>query len=168
MDVGANIGHYTAALSQAAGQAGRVIAFEPIPRTFALLTGNLATIGAQNVTLINAAVAEAPAHLSMSIPSFDTGLKNYYEARITQGDEGTGIFAITLDAFLSERPVRLIKIDAEGHEMGVLRGGERLIARDKPTLIVETGTDEPERFLLPMGYTSERLTGSPNILFTPA
>src|SRR6266581_7664130 len=41
IDVGANVGHYTKRLSELVGPTGRVIAFEPVPETFALLAGNL-------------------------------------------------------------------------------------------------------------------------------
>jgi hypothetical protein len=47
----------------------------------------------------------------------------------------------SLDSFLAERPgidrVDWIKIDVEGAELGVLRGGERTLKRYKPNLLVE-------------------------------
>jgi 23S rRNA U2552 (ribose-2'-O)-methylase RlmE/FtsJ len=41
IDVGANIGHYTKRLSELVGAGGRVIAVEPVPETFALLSSNV-------------------------------------------------------------------------------------------------------------------------------
>ena len=37
IDIGANVGHYTARFSELVGPEGRVIAFEPVPETFAIL-----------------------------------------------------------------------------------------------------------------------------------
>lgn len=41
IDIGANVGHYTKAFSERVGARGRVIAFEPVPTTFALLAANV-------------------------------------------------------------------------------------------------------------------------------
>lgn len=40
LDIGANVGHYTKRMSDLAGPEGRVIAFEPVPDTFAVLCAN--------------------------------------------------------------------------------------------------------------------------------
>jgi hypothetical protein len=47
--------------------------------------------------------------------------------------------ATTLDAFFAGRPAGpdFIKIDVEGHELAVLRGGRQTLATHKPTLLVE-------------------------------
>ena len=62
----------------------------------------------------------------------------------------------------------LVKIDAEDHEAAVLSGMARLLERHHPVLIVETGDERVVEGLARMGYVSERLPGSPNILFRPA
>ena len=41
LDVGANIGHYTVRFSELVGDKGRVIAFEPVPDTFEILSSNV-------------------------------------------------------------------------------------------------------------------------------
>src|SRR5438105_15643228 len=48
VDVGANVGHYAKRFSQLVGRTGRVIAFEPVPETFALLAGNLQILAQAN------------------------------------------------------------------------------------------------------------------------
>lgn len=55
IDIGANVGIFTAALSQLVGPDGHVFAFEPIPETFRLLTFSSRLYAHQNVTLFNAA-----------------------------------------------------------------------------------------------------------------
>ena len=46
----------------------------------------------------------------------------------------------TLDAIVAQeqaRPVRVVKIDVEGHELHVLRGAEKLLAEQHPALFIE-------------------------------
>lgn len=48
----------------------------------------------------------------------------------------------TLDDIVEpSQKIRLIKIDAEGAELLILKGGKKLIARDRPALIFECGAD---------------------------
>ena len=55
-----------------------------------------------------------------------------------QGDpEYITVVVSTLDAELHGLSPRLIKIDVEGAELGVLRGGERVLSRTRPVLIFE-------------------------------
>ncbi|MBX3727996.1 MAG: FkbM family methyltransferase [Candidatus Sumerlaeia bacterium] len=166
IDIGANVGHYTKRLSELVGPTGRVIAFEPVPETFALLAANAACFPHANVTLLNAAVSERFDALGMTIPSFDSGLKNYYQAELTRSaDAGLAVLTLSVDALGIDRRVSLVKIDAEGHEAPVLAGMRALIAAHHPTLIVETESAQTVANLEAAGYTSERLPGSPNVLF---
>src|SRR5262245_59935385 len=57
IDVGANIGHYTKRFSDLVGASGRVIAFEPVPATFELLSANAAQFTCANTTLLNLAAS---------------------------------------------------------------------------------------------------------------
>ncbi|MBP9940768.1 MAG: FkbM family methyltransferase, partial [Comamonas sp.] len=51
LDIGANVGYFTAHISKLVGSAGRVHAFEPEPRNFSLLSSNVAANHLQNVVL---------------------------------------------------------------------------------------------------------------------
>ena len=166
VDVGANIGHYTRRLSELVGINGRVIAFEPIPETFSILAENVRGIDCNNVTLINVALSSTTEVVGFDIPKSDTGLQNYYQAHVTQS-EISDVRALTLrlDSLQLENRISLVKIDAEGHESSVLEGMHDLLSRDKPTLIVETSSQEIQDMLAVLGYKSEVLDGSPNILF---
>ncbi len=162
IDVGANVGHYTARLSKLVGPAGRVIAFEPVPRTFELLTANARQFPYPNVTLMNVALSDSPAVAAMDVP---TGEGGAYLAHLTEHDTGLNVLCVPLDAITLPRPVRLVKIDAEGHELSVLRGMKQLLQRDRPALIVEVSHDESVEFLRGFGYTKEKLPSSPNCIF---
>ena len=168
VDVGANLGHYTKRFSELAGPQGRVIAFEPVPATFSLLAANARLFAHSNVTLINAAASDKTDLCGMSIPRFDSGLANFYEASLNPARADVSVLTIPLDAIGLSHPVALVKIDAENHEASVLAGMRKLIERDHPALIVETGLPEVVADLVSRGYVSEKLPGSPNFLFRTA
>lgn len=171
VDVGANIGHYTKKLSELVETNGRVFAFEPIPSTFNLLCANVQKFLFNNVTLINSAASNKTSIVEMVIPYLPTGLKNYYQSTISFSDkkgDSVSVLSLSLDSFAIEGDVTLVKIDVEGHEKYVLDGMKDLIKKNSPVLIVETSSEDVISNLQKLGYTSERLTDSPNILFRPS
>src|SRR5437762_9988574 len=124
VDVGANIGQYTKRFSDLVGPEGRVIAIEPVPETFALLSANVLLCQHSNVTLLNMAASDELGIAGMQIPHFATGLTNYYEAKLSNGKDDLHVLTVKLDAFAFPHPIKLMKIDAEGHDPAVLRGAE--------------------------------------------
>jgi FkbM family methyltransferase len=165
IDVGANIGHYTKRMSDLVGERGRVLAFEPVADTFSLLAANAQSYKHQNVTLLNVAASDRTEVTGISIPRFENGLLNYYEATITSSNNGLQVLTVSIDSLSLRRSVRLVKIDAEGHELTVLRGMTQLLSRDKPVLIVEVSSGEVHSFLESMGYLRETLPNSPNHIY---
>jgi FkbM family methyltransferase len=163
IDVGANVGHYTARLSELVGAEGRVVAFEPIPETFAILASNARLFAHQNVTLINAAMSDRCDVVRMDMPLHESGLDNFYQARISSVGS-IAVLATPLNDWRLDHRISLVKIDAEGHEESVLAGMIQMVTRDRPTLIIETFTDSIQRKLDSLGYSAEHLPGSPNTL----
>jgi FkbM family methyltransferase len=160
LDVGANVGHYASRMSRLVGPTGRVIAFEPVPATFAALTANSKAYPFPNVTLLNAAVGEAVGTVGMSVPNTADGS---YLARVDPAAE-LKCLVLSVDALDLPGPVRVVKIDAEGYEPKVLAGMTKLLARDKPVVILERNA-EAERMLEAMGYTVTRSPGkTPNVV----
>ncbi len=166
IDVGANIGHYTLKLSSIVGAKGRVIAFEPISATFELLASNVARAGVGNVTLLNTASSDKTEVVRMEIPSFDSGLDNYYMANISDDGE-VSCLTLAIDSLKLQHRVGFVKIDAEGHELPVLAGMRELLLRDKPVLVVELSNDKIQDYLEPIGYRTTVLPDSSNLIFTP-
>jgi FkbM family methyltransferase len=167
VDIGANVGFYTKRLAELVGPEGRVLAFEPVPETFVLLASNLDCCRLSNVTLFNAAVSETTGVVGMSIPEYsDTGQRNYYQAHLTSpADSELRILTVSLDSIEIPTTVRLIKIDAEGHEFSVLKGMRKTLLRDHPILIVEAPRTEVWDFLESLSYVGSTLPGSPNVVF---
>jgi FkbM family methyltransferase len=167
LDVGANVGHYTLRAAELVGTEGRVIALEPVPDTFALLAANAAARSLQNVTLINAA-ASASGHVAgMNIPEADTGLAEYALAHLTAQPLASEprVLCLPIDALPLPHRIRLVKIDAERHELYVLQGMKDLLHRDHPIVIAEDNVAEVPDFLRGFGYFTAKLTGSSNRLF---
>jgi FkbM family methyltransferase len=160
LDIGANIGTYTRRLSELVGPNGRVIAFEPMARTFELLVAN--TADRENVSLCNLAVSDVWHTVSMNVPRFGSGLLSYANATIA-AESGVSVLAVALDNFAWPNRIALIKLDAEGHEPEVLRGLRRLLERDRPTLIVEFNTPLTAVFLEQMGYAQHQLPNGAHV-----
>ena len=166
IDVGANVGHYTKRFSDLVGPGGRVISFEPVPATFELLSANVARFRNSNVTLLNIAASDETKIVTMRIPRSDSGLRNYYQAAICDDHSGLQVLAYAIDAMgLPAELVRLIKIDAEGHDAFVLGGANRLLAHAKPVVVIESVSSEVYENMKRLGYSMRRSPGSPNMIF---
>ena len=165
LDIGANVGHYSAKLSELVGISGRVICLEPVPQTFELLSTNMNKCTHNNVTLLNVAASEEVKVVGMSMGEFSTGLKNFYEARVSNRIVSLTALAIPVDFLNIPMPISLSKIDVEGHELSVLKGMRNLIKRDCPVMIVEGRCEKVFEFLTSLGYSFTECAGSPNRIF---
>jgi FkbM family methyltransferase len=171
IDVGANVGHYTVRLSQLVGPQGRVIAFEPVPATFEVLATNVHAAGCENVTLFNTAASALTRMVSMTVPRFPDGLANYYQASIgtaVPGQSAIQALAIPIDALGIPHRISLIKIDAEGHELDVLKGLRQTLASHRPKVILEASGQASMDFLSGLDFRFTRLQNSPNVICIPA
>lgn len=166
IDIGANVGIFTAALSKLVGPEGYVFAFEPIPETFHLLSSNSRLFSYPNVTLLNVAASNVPRLVSMEVPDSESGLPNIYLAHIVDKLQGVRRFAIPVDSLSIPGNVSFCKVDVEGHELSVLKGMENLLREHAPTLVVEGDSEEVNDFLGSLGYSSRKMADSPNKIFT--
>jgi FkbM family methyltransferase len=122
VDVGANIGEVSIVLSRGVGEKGCVFAFEPHPRIFTFLTGNLALNRCANVTARNLALGTEPGIVRMSDDKRD-------DMNHVTPSGSIEVRCSTLDAELPSRPIAFLKIDVEGFELGVLNGGSQALTR---------------------------------------
>jgi FkbM family methyltransferase len=144
IDVGANLGYYTLLASRIVGDDGLVMAFEPSPWNLSLLGKNLALNRSENVVVFSDALSDRGGIAKLSLPwYFNAGVCSLGKGPSANGafDDGftlTGLRTLdqVLDCLHFERPVKLIKIDVEGHEPNVVRGMERLIHASKSLEIV--------------------------------
>lgn len=129
VDVGANIGYYTLILARLVGTTGRVYAFEPDPKNFALLQKNVVGNRYRNVTLIPCAVTEKSGRLKLFLCDTNKGDHRIYPSEECRAQ--VEIQGVSLDDYLNakEETVDFVKMDIQGSEPGALRGMRRIIQR---------------------------------------
>jgi FkbM family methyltransferase len=122
VDVGANIGLHTLAMSAACGPTGRVLAFEPDPGNLRLCRRNLEVNECKNVELLPVAVSDQPGTLRLFLNSDNRGDHRVYDPGDGRGS--LDVAAVPLAEVLADRQLtpRLLKIDVQGWEPKVLRG----------------------------------------------
>lgn len=152
VDVGANHGMWTLALSGAVGGTGRVYSFEPVPFTFGVLQAVARRGHLGNVTLLNKGCSNQVGTLEMTVPLQRSGssddLQAHLSQRRAQEDEEQGESVAvscemtTLDTELADASgVALLKLDIEGAELLALRGGAELLARERPAIVCEVDAE---------------------------
>jgi FkbM family methyltransferase len=136
LDIGAHVGQMTSVLATCVGPSGRVIAVEPHPETFRLLSRNvsgwtedpIATIELWQIALSS---RSGVGKLTVwSDFSWDTatasllrrGAPTYGAARTVD------VPVARLDEKLRGENIGVLKLDVEGSEFEVLKGAERLLA----------------------------------------
>jgi FkbM family methyltransferase len=165
-DLGANVGYTSLLLAQAVGEAGSVVAFEPLPANLERLRQGLALNRMEGrVRIVPAAVGERSGrgtfrtHASGAMGRLDDG-----EASPTEALERIQVEVIALDEFVFAQgnpAPNLIKADLEGGEGPALRGMVRLLREARPILLVElhgaAARASVETTLRETGYTLEEL-----------
>jgi FkbM family methyltransferase len=139
LDVGANIGCTALALSQIVGD-GKVVAVEPVPRTFALLTKNVGTV--PNIIRQNFAFGREAGTLPMQ--GSETNLSGAFIAsEFHTGRAGhftVDVSVRTVDETfpsLGLEKLDFIKLDVEGFELDVLEGASETLRKYKPRVVLE-------------------------------
>jgi FkbM family methyltransferase len=140
-DIGANVGLYTLPSARAVGARGRVYAFEPMPRNLQFLHRHIALNHLGNVEVCEVAVVDRGSTLLMaegdSPSEFHADPHGTWEVR-----------AVALDEWLAESgasPPDLVKIDVEGSDDAVLRGGAQTLAVHRPWIHLAVHGDRQRR-----------------------
>lgn len=175
IDIGSNFGLYALIAAKKVGRKGRVFAFEPASKTFARLERNIRLNHVKNILPSRVALSSSPGMLPMSISQDGHDAWN----SLTMPARGEHYLSemvqtITLDDFVKEKGlmegIKMIKIDVEGWEKEVVRGGlATLSAEWAPVLQVEfsepaliaagTSSSDLISFLENLGYKMYRYLG---------
>jgi FkbM family methyltransferase len=129
-DIGANIGLFTAYLTTFASTS--VHSFEPVPQTFSRLEKNMKNNGLKDKAVLNRlAVGDTQGSIKFAI-SDDSPATN--KISTSESDHDMEVIVTTLDQYCEDNHIDYIdflKIDVEGMEAQVLRGGYRYVKREK-------------------------------------
>ncbi|HQQ93903.1 MAG TPA: FkbM family methyltransferase [Bacteroidia bacterium] len=140
VDVGAHIGLMSLIASQLCGARGKVIAIEPSPFTFNLLKRMIElNPGYAPVTPIQAAVSNKTSLMDFYVSADPASNSNSLVEKHHLKRNKVQVKCLTLDAVVNENrlnQVDLVKIDAEGSELDVLRGMNETLGRFKPQIIL--------------------------------
>ncbi|HTD65130.1 MAG TPA: FkbM family methyltransferase [Candidatus Limnocylindria bacterium] len=132
-DVGANIGVFSLFAAKLVGPQGRVIAFEPIPANVETLRANILLNRLSNVTLLEKAAAETSGRMEIHLSSL-CGCHSLVSKPEASAGKVLFVETVRLEELAECASIDLLKIDAEGAEIAVLRS---LGARRPRHLILE-------------------------------
>ncbi len=139
IEVGANIGSHTLALSKVVNK-GAVFAFEPQNVIFQNLCANISINSITNCVCLQSAVSDKKDE-ELYFPNFDFTRQNNFAGTSLSDKRFEGSLRTDVDTldnrFANLGRLTLLKTDAEGMEVNVLKGGFDLIKRTKPFLYVE-------------------------------
>ena len=135
-DVGANKGQFiNLALRNLEGVKFQIYAFEPAAETYRVLAETVR--GFQNIVLNNFGLSGQSGQLELHYDVEGSGLASLTERRLEHFgislSQKEVVRLETLDNYCAAQGIAridLLKIDVEGHELDVLRGGERMFKSD--------------------------------------
>jgi FkbM family methyltransferase len=134
-DIGTNVGAFTIKTACNLDADTQVHAFEPNPHVFSLLNENMTLNSCKNVILNPIGLG-----LINSEVWFNWSFQNSGGGRFNQTGSGEKLSITTLDDYVQKSQVTkisFIKIDVEGYEMNVLKGGEQTIKTYRPKMFIE-------------------------------
>jgi len=140
LDIGANIGWFSLLAATFVGSAGRVVAVEPNPANVALLHSSIKDNGFSNVEVMAVALGERPGTVALETDGSNGRVIPLENPPVAAVTVSYVVASRPLDALLEESGidrVDVVKMDVEGTEPLVLRGGAGTFARCRPVLLSE-------------------------------
>jgi FkbM family methyltransferase len=144
-DIGAHVGSIALGTARLVGDLGRVVAFDGDPENVLRLQDNSSRNGLEDrIQVVHAAIWSCTRSDGISFRWGGTvrsqgGVEADGNRPVLGSGEVINVPAVTLDDFIAAGgPVpHLVKIDVEGGEYQVLRGGASLFASERPVIIAE-------------------------------
>ncbi len=161
-DVGGNHGIYTYWLAKAVGKNGRVHVFEPQPELGVELNKIAKWLRLDFVSINSVALSDQSTQKMLTRSRVGDGSATLNDYDLSKsGVEKIEIQTLTMDEYCQQQGVTrmgYLKIDVEGHELSVIRGGLQTLQKLKPIIQVElrvheASCDQVIETLLSSGYT---------------
>lgn len=144
LDIGANHGTYALQLASSVGPTGQVIAFEPQPRLVNMIRRSIAANAFAFCEVIEGACGADEGDLPFFAPAL-SGVGSLFRESAGRGALTTlTVRQRRLDDVMATRPVTgrvAIKLDVEGAEVAVLRGGRAFLRAHHPPILIEMNPD---------------------------
>jgi FkbM family methyltransferase len=138
LDIGANIGYFSSLLASRVGSSGKVLSFEPHPLLFEKLKKNLKEHPC--CQFFNVGLSEKNGTFDLFIPENFSGNEGVATLEVCESNLISGrripVTVERLDDIIGNEKIHLIKIDVEGHELSVFKGGERVL-KDVENILFE-------------------------------
>lgn len=147
LDIGANIGYFTAILAECVGSSGKVISIEALNPLARLIEKSKQYNNWHQVTIKNVALSNEQGSAYFLVNSINPGgscIVSPSEAEVKQRIRPKSIITVptsSLDDLIHDSKmidrVDYIKIDVEGAEWLVLQGARKILERYKPIITME-------------------------------
>jgi FkbM family methyltransferase len=149
-DVGANIGYVSLLLAKAAGEKGKVFAFEALPENAERWHRNMELNGMQDrLSLFEGAVTGAVGPVRFLVHSSGgMGKAAGSGGRAEKYVSEISVHGTSLDEFVygqGNPPPQVVKMDIEGGEVMALPGMRRVLAEARPLMLMELHGPESSR-----------------------
>lgn len=175
LDIGAHKAGYLYFMHKKTGKSGRIYAFEPQTRLHNYISGIKELFKWDNVIVEKMALSDIAGTTTLYIPVNDIRKGSSPGATIIQKADQSGIQETEqvnmdiLDSYCQRHAIRpdFLKIDVEGNELKVMKGGIETIKKYMPKILVEiearhTGKEkvfETFEFLQSLGYKGYFING---------
>jgi len=138
IDIGANYGVYTLTLAKLIGNKGHIYSFEPCTETRKFLESSMVTNNFKNITIDSRGLSDKKKEAILSLS------KNSETNSVTKNSNTEGeyekIILSDLDScknFYKWKNIDFIKIDAEGQESNIIKGGKEFFLKSSPLVQYE-------------------------------
>jgi FkbM family methyltransferase len=129
IDVGANVGYFSLLM---ASLGASVVAYEPTRYGFERMRANLRLNPSiqSRINVLKRGLADSPA-------TVQAALEARFSLRVLAHTEPETVQLETLDLAWNRDRLDFVKIDVDGHDVGVVRGGIRTLRRFRPVVMAE-------------------------------
>lgn len=142
-DIGAQKGYITINLAKAVGSSGKVFTFEPDPRSFKLLEGNIKENHFGNCRAFNFALSDKNGIAEFNLTK-TLGWSSLFPNKTAEKDaaEKVRVETRTIDSLMNDGKITVkradfVKIDCEGAELLVLQGMRSFLEKYHPMFWIE-------------------------------
>jgi FkbM family methyltransferase len=162
VDAGANIGFYSVLAARLVGPEGRVVAFEMMPDTAAILRRHVALNAPDRIEIVENAISDRNgATVTATVEPGKHGQASIIASASPDGRVAIEVATITLDTALAGAGrIDVLKMDLEGAEYLALQGAAEVLGRTSSVVFESNDNDRRVFDLLEShGFTVELLAG---------